>query len=57
MTWLSRLISSGVPVDLRVYPGLPHGFDSLVPDSSPTRILQRDVFESLDRAAIFRHVP
>ena len=52
----SRLISNGVPVDLRVYPGLPHGFDSLVPDSSPTRVLQRDVFESLDRAAIFRHM-
>ena len=48
----SSLLRSGVPVDLHVYAGLPHGFDSLVPDSSPARVLERDLFESLDRAAI-----
>jgi len=53
----SRLLRSGVPVDLHVYAGLPHGFDSLVPDSSAARVLERDLFESLDRAARFRDVP
>jgi acetyl esterase/lipase len=53
----SSLLRSGVPVDLHVYAGLPHGFDSLVPDSSPARVLERDLFESLDRAASFRDVP
>jgi len=53
----SSLLRSGVPVDLHVYAGLPHGFDSLVPDSSPARVLERDLFESLDRAASFRDAP
>jgi acetyl esterase/lipase len=52
----SSLLRSGVPVDLHVYAGLPHGFDSLVPDSSPARVLERDLFESLHRAASFRDV-
>jgi acetyl esterase/lipase len=53
----SRLLRSGVPVDLHVYAGLPHGFDSLLPDSRPARVLERDLSESLDRMARFRDMP
>jgi acetyl esterase/lipase len=53
----SSLLRSGVPVDLHVYAGLPHGFDSLVPDSLPARVLERDLAESLERAASFQDVP
>ena len=50
----ASLLRSGVPVDLHVYAGLPHGFDSLLPDSASARVLERDMLESLDRAASFR---
>ncbi|HEX4658982.1 MAG TPA: alpha/beta hydrolase fold domain-containing protein [Streptosporangiaceae bacterium] len=50
----SRLLRSGVPVDLHVYAGLPHGFESLAPNSSQSRVLERDIFESIDRAATLR---
>jgi acetyl esterase/lipase len=42
-----RLRHAGVPVDLRVYAGGPHGFDGLAPGSAIARTANRDVEEWL----------
>lgn len=33
VVFAQRLIAAGIPVELHVYPGCPHGFDLLVPDA------------------------
>lgn len=38
-----RLRHAGVPVELHVYPGAPHGFDSLLPNLAITRRASRDI--------------
>ena len=38
-----RLRHAGVPVELHVYPGAPHGFDSLMPGIAIARRAQRDI--------------
>ena len=42
-----RLRQAGVPVDLRVYAGAPHGFDGLAPGATIARQANRDIEEWL----------
>lgn len=42
-----RLIHSGVPTDLHVYSGAPHGFDAYFRDSRVAKRAQRDIYEWL----------
>jgi acetyl esterase/lipase len=42
-----RLRQAGVPVELHVYPGAPHGFDSLLPNLAVSRRAARDLEEWL----------
>ena len=42
-----RLRHAGVPVDLHVYAGAPHGFDGLLPDAAVARRANRDIEEWL----------
>lgn len=44
-----RLVDAGVPVDLRVHAGLPHGFDVLAPRAPTTRQAMRDLHDWLSR--------
>lgn len=44
-----RLIDAGVPVDLRVHAGLPHGFDVLAPGAPATKQAMRDLHDWLRR--------
>jgi acetyl esterase/lipase len=38
-----RLRHAGVPVELHVYPGMPHGLDALLPDLAGSRRAVRDM--------------
>ncbi|MDH4148594.1 MAG: alpha/beta hydrolase fold domain-containing protein [Acidimicrobiia bacterium] len=42
-----RLRHAGVPVELHVYPGAPHGFDSLLPNTAIAKRAVRDMEEWL----------
>jgi acetyl esterase/lipase len=44
-----RLNHAGVPVELHVYPGAPHGFDMMMAQSEPSRRCLRDQEEWLAR--------
>jgi acetyl esterase/lipase len=44
-----RLARAGVPTDLRVYAGAPHGFDGLMPGTRLARLARRDIEEWLSR--------
>jgi acetyl esterase/lipase len=44
-----RLTHAGVPTELRVYPGGPHGFDALMPGTRLARRARRDMEEWLER--------
>ena len=44
-----RLNSAGVPTELHLYPGAPHGFDAMVPTSGPSVQLERDIAGWMDR--------
>jgi acetyl esterase/lipase len=44
-----RLMRAGVPTELHVYPGAPHGF-MFVPDAEVTRTFARDSMAALSRA-------
>jgi acetyl esterase/lipase len=44
-----RLYQAGVPTELHVYSGLPHGFESAAPDAAVTKRCQRTVEEWLTR--------
>lgn len=50
ITFSRRLLEAGVPVELRVYPGAPHGFDRLAPHAEISRRLRRDFDEALERS-------
>jgi acetyl esterase/lipase len=47
-----RLMQSGVPTELHVYPGAPHGFDQVFATAAVTRRASRDVQDWLRRAVI-----
>ena len=48
--YATRLYQSGVPTELHVYPGAPHGFDGFAPTSSIAKRCQRDTTEWLAAA-------
>jgi acetyl esterase/lipase len=48
--YATRLMRAGVATDLRVYPGLPHGFDGIAPSAAASKRAQRDLNEWLSRA-------
>lgn len=50
--YAQRLIRAGVPAQLSIYPGGPHGFDSMMPGSGLGRRARRDMEEWL--AAMMR---
>jgi acetyl esterase/lipase len=45
-----RLYQAGVPTELHVYSGAPHGFDTVAPATEVSRRAQRNVVEWLARA-------
>lgn len=45
--YATRLRHAGVPTELHVYPGAPHGFDALTPDTAIARRARRDLEEWL----------
>jgi acetyl esterase/lipase len=47
-----RLLAAGVPTELHVYPGAPHGFDTLMPSTGVARRCRRDMEDALRRALI-----
>ena len=48
--YASRLIASGIPTELHVYPGGYHGFDGLAPEAALSRKFQSDLRTALSRA-------
>jgi acetyl esterase/lipase len=46
----SRMLAAGIPVELHVYPGAPHGFEMIVPNAAVSRACQHDITEALRRA-------
>ncbi len=49
VAYAMRLAHAGVPADLRVYAGAPHGFDGLMPGTQAARRARRDIEEWLAR--------
>lgn len=47
VTYALRLLHAGVPTELRVYPGAPHGFDGLMPGTKLARKARREMEEWL----------
>ena len=45
-----RLLCAGVPTELHVYPGAPHGFESIAPGTDVAVRCQRDIDAALRRA-------
>ena len=45
-----RLLAAGVPTELHVYPGAPHGFEAFAPEADVSRRCQRDIDAALRRA-------
>lgn len=50
LEYARRLMRAGVPVELHVYPGAFHGFQSLAPEASISKTFVRDYFAALRRA-------
>ena len=49
MEYARRLIRAGVPTELHIYPGAPHGF-MFVPDAEVTKAYARDSMAALEKA-------
>ena len=47
--YAQRLNQANVPTELHVYPGGPHGFDSIAPDSALARRARRDMEDWLGK--------
>ena len=45
-----RLLQADVPTELHVYPGAPHGFETLARTADVSRRFQRDIDDALRRA-------
>ncbi len=50
ITYASRLLAAGIPTELHVYPGAPHGFEMICPDAGIAKACQRDITDGLRRA-------
>ena len=48
--YAGRLLAAGVPTELHVYPGAPHGFEGLAPQAEVSQRFSRDIAEALRRA-------
>jgi acetyl esterase/lipase len=44
------LLAAGVPTELHVYPGAPHGFEAMLQDAAVARRARRDIADALGRA-------
>ncbi len=44
------LLAAGVETELHVYPGAPHGFEMITPDTAVARRARRDIDDALGRA-------
>jgi acetyl esterase/lipase len=42
IAYAGRLAAAGIPVELHVHPGAPHGFERLVPDAAVSRRAMAD---------------
>jgi acetyl esterase/lipase len=50
IAYASRLLEAGVPAELHVYPGAPHGFDVMVPTADVSRRFDAELTGALRRA-------
>jgi acetyl esterase/lipase len=50
--YATRLLGAGIPTELHVYPGAPHGFDMLLGSTEVARRCQRDMDAALQRAMV-----
>jgi acetyl esterase/lipase len=48
--YAQRLLAAGVPTELHVYPGAPHGFEGLAPQAAVSQQFLRDIADALRRA-------
>ncbi|MBV9824201.1 MAG: alpha/beta hydrolase [Alphaproteobacteria bacterium] len=50
VNYAMRLSHAGVPIELHVYPGAPHGFDGMCPDAEISKSFEHDRDRALNRA-------
>lgn len=56
--YANRLRHAGVPTELHVYPGAPHGFDALTPNTTVARRANRDIGTWLEaQLSAYRRTP